>query len=103
MIEQLSVYWLALETPYMYRSITLERMRLSITSCIVALAQLTCNNTISQARAEIYPNPYAENLKIIGYNLLSKNVKLEIYDNASKLHLRQYISLNEIIDISHFK
>ena len=64
-------------------------------------AQLTCDTSLSQVRAEIYPNPSAGKLKIIGHNIKSNKVRLEIYDSAGKIHLRQSLALNEIIDISH--
>ena len=49
----------------------------------------------------IYPNPSARKHKITGYNIKSKKVGLEIYVSACKLHTRQYLALNEIIDIRH--
>lgn len=64
-------------------------------------AQLSCDRSKPQARAEIYPNPSAGKLKVIGSNIVSQKVGIEIYDNAGKVHLRQSLSLGEIIDISH--
>ena len=64
-------------------------------------ATLTCNTETPQTRAEIYPNPSAGKLKIIGDQLQSQKIGLEIYDNAGKILLRQSIKIDKIIDISH--
>ena len=64
-------------------------------------AQLSCDTSISQARAEIYPNPSAGKLKMRGHNIKSNTLRLELYDSAGKIHLRQFLALNEIIDISN--
>lgn len=64
-------------------------------------ANFICDNIKPQVRAEIYPNPSAGKLRITAQNIQSNVVGLEIYDSEGKNHLRQSVSVDDIIDISY--